>query len=279
MKYLLLAIFTLAAFADISNSQTGLTAVMVNTNQQIAKPTNFIQANNIATNEFCQFFQTQFVAYANLTTDTIGAGNEFISNSIATVNISATNTATNGKSAVRLINAVNNRGPAGGGTSWLKANHTFWTRIDAALWTNGFVRSVIGNNSTILTNVANYPTNQAVGYELGRTDTNVFGTLRIRLIAHNGTNATNGPWVNTGGNIFQIHTIGVSQKTNGEVKLYVSVEDFTKPQELTNAAITGGPSGNGTVSCGAWDLGLFQNGTNTFNSGTSIYTAWASWTN
>jgi hypothetical protein len=279
MKNIFAIIGMFSAICSTALSQTGLTALMVNSNAVIAKPTNFITANNIAVKELCTFYQTQFVTFANLQTDDVGSTTEFISNSVASVNIVGTNTVTNAKSAVRLINSVNARAPAGGGTSWLKADHTFWLRIDNAIGTNAFIRSVMGNSSIISTNVASLPTNDAIGFELGRTNTNASGSLRIRLIAHNGTSLTNGPWVDTGGNLFQTHTIGIAQKTNGQVKLYISVDDFAKPQEATNAAITGGPNNNGAVYHGAWDCGIFQDGTNAFNAGSSIYTAWVSWTN
>jgi hypothetical protein len=182
-------------------------------------------------------------------------GNANATNSIVSASIEATNSS--GKAAVRLIRDVNSRPPAGVGTGFGGDSHTIWTRLDV-LPIGGVIRAVLGNNVAQATNIAEYPTNRAIGFELN--DNN--GTNQVRLIAHNGTTNTNGSWVNIG-DVFQRYWIGVEQnKTNGEVKLYVGLNSAT-PTNNTNATILGGPTNNADINLSAFDIGIFTTNTNT----------------
>lgn len=240
--------------------------VTVNSNGVIIKPTNFWAVNApVSVDANHNMFKT---AFANLATATSAGANTVISNSIVECDIAATNTS--GTSSVRLIARVNDRGSSGQGTQFGNNSHTAYTVIDALPRINGNVRVVLGN-STFSTNIAAYPTGHAIGYELenvGTSDTN-----RVRLIAHNGTTATNGPWVSIG-TAFQRFTIGVRQnKTNNIVELIVGVNEAT-PAINTNATISGGPTGNADIGESAFDFGLFTTGTNAAGINANVYAAW-----
>jgi hypothetical protein len=159
-------------------------------------------------------------------------------------------------------------GPAGNGTLFGSDSHTAWVRIQAVP-RSGTARVVVGNNTFFATNIAEYPTNRAIGFEL----TDAGGdTNQVRLIAHNGTTNTNGPWV-TIGDIFQRYWIGVEQnKTNGEIKLYVGVNAAT-PTNNTNATISGGPTNNAGGGLSSFDAGIFTTNTNGISIGVNVYSA------
>jgi hypothetical protein len=163
---------------------------------------------------------------ADLSTDTIG-GTTIVGNSVAIATIAATNSS--GKAATRLIRNVNSSVAGGVGTLFGNDNHALWTRIEATP-RSGSVRVILGNSTSTTTNIAEYPTNRAIGFELS----DVGGeTNQIRLLAHNGTTNTNGPWVAVG-TVFNKYWIGVEQnKTNGEVKLYVGVNATTPTNNTT----------------------------------------------
>jgi len=291
MKYLiaLLMFVSGSAFA-----QTNLRSVMTDTNGVVQRPTNFITTNRIvsvATNGTVanptnfwtansnsinsvvasvgstnnQIFNRTISSLADLSTDTtngiVAVGDSFFTSSIAATNSS-------GKAAVRLIGNVNSRSPAGLGTLFGSDSHTIWTRIEVVP-RNGIARIVLGNRIFENTNIAIYPTNTAIGFEV--TDIGG-GTNGVRLIAHNGATNTNGPWVNIG-DVFQRYWIGVEQnKTSGEVKLYVGV-NAAVPTNNTNATISGGPTNNAGGGLSSFDAGIFTTNTNAGSINLYIFSA------
>jgi hypothetical protein len=292
MKYLIAILFLISGFS--ANAQTNVRAVVVDTNGVLQKPTNFITTNRIvsvttngtvanptnfwtansnsinsvvasvaSTNN--QIFNRTVSSMADLSTDTVSGSTE-IGNSAAKAGIAATNST--GKAAFRLIRDVNSQVPQGAGTLFGSDSHTIWTRIESVPRA-GVVRGVLGNTTAGTTNIAEYPTNRAIGFEL----TDAGGdTNQVRLIAHNGTTNTNGPWV-TIGDVFQRYWIGVEQnKTNGEVKLYVGVNSAT-PTNNTNATITGGPTNNAGSTLSSFDAGIFATNTNAISITLNVYSA------
>jgi hypothetical protein len=271
MKYLIALLFVVSGFS--ANAQTNLRAVMVDTNGTTQKPNNFWTANSNSINSIIsntsstnnQIFNRTISSLADLSTDVIG-GSSFISNSAAILIIDGTNAS--GKSATRLIRDVNSRAIAGVGTLFGNDNHIAWLRIEASPRA-GSIRAVLGNSTSLSTNIAEYPTNRAIGFEI----TDAGGdTNQVRLIAHNGTTNTNGPWV-TVGTIFDRYWIGVEQnKTSGEVKLYVGLNSST-PTNNTNATITGGPTNNAGAALSSFDAGAFTTNTNAGNLNLRVYSA------
>jgi hypothetical protein len=247
--------------------------VSVETNGTVASPTNFWTANSNSINSVVasvastnnQIFSRTVSSMADLSTDTIN-GTTTMGDSVAMANIAGTNSL--GKSAFRLLRDVNSRNPAGVGTQFGSDSHAFWKRIESVP-RGGTVRAVLGNTTFGTTNIAEYPTDRAIGFELSNAggDTN-----QVRLIAHNGTTNTNGPWVAIG-DIFQRYWIGVEQnKTNGEVKLYVGVNAAT-PTNNTNATITGGPTNNAGGGLSSFEAGIFTTNTNAGNINLNVYSA------
>jgi hypothetical protein len=294
MKHLIAALlFFVLAFSV--QAQTNLRTVMVGTNGVVQRPTNFITTNRIVSVETNgtvanptnfwtansnsinsvvasiastnnQIFNRTVSSMADLSTDTVN-GIATIGNSIAIANIAATNSS--GKVAIRLIRDVNSLANAGVGTQFGSDSHTFWTRIEAVP-RSGNVRAILGNTVGGTTNIAEYPTNRAIGFELRSLSASA--TNEVRLIAHNGTTNTNGPWV-TIGDIYQRYWIGVEQnKTNGEVKLYVGVNAAT-PTNNTNATISGGPTNNASTAQSSFDAGIFTTNTNSGAIGLNVYSA------
>jgi hypothetical protein len=281
MKYLIAALVFVSGFS--AQAQTNLRTVMTDTNGVVQRPTNFIVTNRIvsvATNGTVanptifwtansnsinsvvasvastnnQIFNRTVSSMADLSTD-VTNGTVTVGDSVVIASIAATNST--GKAASRLIRDVNSLVPAGVGTLFGNDSHTTWTRIQA-IPRSGTIRVVVGNNTFFATNIAEYPTNRAIGFEL----TDAGGdTNQVRLIAHNGTTNTNGPWV-TIGDIFQRYWIGVEQnKTNGEVRLYVGLNS-TPPTNNTNATILGGPTNNAGNLLSGFDVGVFTTNTN-----------------
>ena len=271
MKYLIAILFLISGFS--ANAQTNVRAVVVDTNGVLQKPTNFWTANSNSINSVVasvgstnnQIFNRTISSLADLSTDTtngiVAVGDSFFTSSIAATNSS-------GKAAARLIGNVNSRNPAGLGTLFGSDSHTIWTRIESVP-RGGIVRIVLGNRIFENTNIAIYPTNTAIGFEV----TDVGGeTNGVRLIAHNGTTNTNGPWVNIG-DVFQRYWIGVEQnKTNGEVKLYVGINSGT-PTNNTNATINGGPTNNAGGGLSSFDAGIFTTNTNAGSISVNVYSA------
>jgi hypothetical protein len=254
---------------------SGTNAVLVNSNGEVVSPTNVWAANSNAINAVIapvsyfteRIFNRRMTSFADLRTESVDASAN-VSNSTASITIQFTNT--NGAAAVMLMRDINNVGPAGVGTRFGADNHWLWINFDCVVREHGTFRVVLGGNQNATSNIGAYPTNSAFGFEL----TQAAGeTNQVRLIAHNGTTNTNGPWVPIG-NLFQRYWIGVEQnKTNGEVKLYVGVNAAT-PTNNTNATISGGPTNNAAAANTALTARVSITNSNTNgNVGVSILSA------
>ena len=156
---------------------------------------------------------------------------------------------------------------AGANSMWSSGFTAF---VFTAAWarSNQVLRFVVGHSTG--DPIGQYPTNRAVGIEFyGDT------ALSARLIAHNGTAATNGPLV-TGLRNFPYATYdlyAVRYYTNGTVELYRSINRgaFTN---IPAATITGGPTNNAAITtAGAVDL-AFDSGTNAASGSTSTRPQW-----
>jgi hypothetical protein len=266
MKRLVVLMLFLCA-PVLSNAQTNLRTVMVATNGVTQKPTNFWTANSNSINAVVAASSTSFTPSDSVYriqqyffgNNTKESNNSTITdiNSNLSIGIAATNT--NAIGAVRLIGDVNSSGTSGVGTLFANDSHTTWIRLEALPRENGLIRFVLGLQNNLSTNLASYPTNRAIGLELRSLSGSL--TNEVRLIAHNGTTNTNGPWV-TVGNVFQDYTLGVSQnKTNGQIRLFVGVNQGT-PTLNTNATILGGPTNNGININSALEVGVFTTNTN-----------------
>jgi len=307
MKYYIAAL--MFAFGAVSAfGQTNLRTVMVNSNGVVERPTNFISTNGIVTANTtngsvlsptnfwnnivptnfwasnssniistlgigaagAQTTQKAMLALGLLATATNGAF-AIITNSFVSVQSSPTNAASS--AAIRLMAQAGSRVPNGVGTTWASLNNEFWVTAQYSIGgTNNRIRVVVGNDENTLTNVAAYPIAQAVGYEV-LVDTN--SDLRVRLIAHNGTTATNGPFVSfaPSGDIFQRYTIGVKvNKTNGACSLFVGTNSFP-PVEIPSAQIIG-PTNNGIGGDGAFDIGAFNTQTNAIGATATVFDAY-----
>jgi hypothetical protein len=120
-----------------------------------------------------------------------------------------------------------------------------------------------------MSNIASYPTNKAIGFEI---ETTVGLTNRIRLIAHNGTNSTNGAWHEVG-DVFQRQNISIRHTgTNGTAQLWHSI-NYNQPTNVTAAGISGAPVGNGPIGHSTWEMGFFQPSTNNGNAGITVFKA------
>lgn len=274
MKYIiLLLIFVLGSAAQ---AQTNLRTVMADTNGMVQRPTNFWTANSNSINSVVSnvsgfspmnfVLKYQLANFANLTTQTSGSATASATNSIATLSVPATNT--DAVAAIRLIQDVNARASAGSGTVFGQANHSFWIRMGTAPSFNATTRITLGHSVFVSTNIGSALTNRGFGFEISSTNAQ---DLRVRLIAHNGTNSTNGPWVAIN-DIFQRYTIGAAQKTNGEVNLYVGT-NYGNAIINTNATISGGPTSSGAIGNHALDFRLESTNTNSYNVGATIYSA------
>jgi hypothetical protein len=175
-----------------------------------------------------------------------------------------------------MVEAVNAMGTAGTGTDWTDEMH-FYMNLDGIvrLTNTGSVwRTVIGGYTFgASSNIAEYPTNKAVGLEIQSFGGPAIITNRARLIAHNGTSATNGEWVVIG-DVFQKFNILIKHKgTNGVIELWHS-QNWNQPTNNTNATLTGGPTSSAVGAFQAWDAGYFQPNTNAGNSGLTIWRAY-----
>jgi hypothetical protein len=258
-----LLITSVSAFAQ------GLTGVMVNSNGVVQRPTNFMVANNIATNQGVLVDFSYPIGTANLITYVQGA-NTGAGGTNGYVFFGTDGTTTNAQGLVRLLGAVNNMGTGGVGTDWRDEMNFVFT-LDGLIRstaTGSQWRTVIGVYGVSTgTNIAAYPTNRAIGLELESGTTGSL-TNRVRLIAHNGTTNTNGPWVDLG-DIFQRYNIIIKHKgTNGIVELWHSL-NYNQPTNNTNATISGAPTAAGGPLLNAWDAGIFQP-TNNTNGNSSI---------
>ena len=276
MKYLLSLIVLL--FVSVSGfSQTNLSAVMADTNGAVQRPTNFWTANSNSVNSVISNvsgFNAVELAYkirqSFFVNSTIESLNGTVSITNSSLNTSIAGTNSSGIAAVRLLATVNENGPSGIGTLFGTHSHRAWIQLDSVPRENGLVRFVLGGIGSSSTNIAQYPTNRSVGFELrsiGGSATN-----EIRLIAHNGSTNTNGPWVVLG-TIFQKYTIGVEQnKTNGNIHLWIG-SGSVNPTLNTNATISGGPTNNAGIGESALEVGLFTTNTNSASINLSVFSA------
>lgn len=255
----------LAILATSPTALAQLKAVMVDESGVVQRPANFWSANSQAS------YNRHDVTFANLLVQTNDGGIANMTNSQLSISLQSTNATSRG--AFRVMDIANGRPSAGVGTAWANDSHAFWIVMDCVARGTDVFRSV-GGNDTAGTNIAAYPTQRAVGFEMGLAgESGGTGTNRVRLIAHNGTSSTNGPWVNVG-TWFDRYTIGVlHNKSSGEVRLVVGVNS-APPALNTNATITGGPTNNGATSDSAWEIGMFSTQTNASAAGVSIYSAW-----
>lgn len=297
MKYLIAVLIFFASGFTIQ-AQTNLRSVMVDTNGVVQRPTNFITTNRIVsvdTNGAVATPSNFWTANSNSINSVVSSisssftpvdyvykvqqyffGNNTIESNNATINdanssllISIASTNSNAVGAVRLIANVNSRSAAGLGTLFANDSHTAWFRLESVPRENGLARFVLGAPSNPNTNIATYPTNRAFGFELKGLGGDTNG---IRLIAHNGTTNTNGPWVAIG-DIFQDYIIGVRQnKTNGEISLFVGLNQ-SSPTINTNATILGGPTNNADNLQNALEVGLFATNTNSISISLQINAA------
>lgn len=261
------------------HGQTVLRSVMVNTNGVVQNPTNFIATNRIVSvtsggqvNNPSNFWTAnassilsllpQSESLAAVFSSPLASLTTYASNAIAQatngVGIMYIDGATNsGASAIRLMQEVNNRESGGSGTLFAEHNHTISIVGQMILRANGLMRVVLGS-SAATNDLAAYPSSAAVGFELDEINTS---TNRVRLIAHNGTVATNGPWVDFG-DIFQQYTFVVFQnRTNGTVQLSIGT-NLTAPVLQTNATISGGPTVNAPFDADSLDIRISKSSTN-----------------
>jgi|688.fasta_scaffold632398_2 hypothetical protein len=256
----------LILLALASTCAAQLKSVMVDDSGVVQRPVNFWNANGQLN------ANRRNVTFANLSTHTSQGGMANVTNSQASFTLESTNA--NSSASIRLMQTANGRPSAGAGTIWAGDSHAFWCVIDVIPRGTDVLRFVAGN-STVNTNYGIYPTNRAVGFEISLAgESGGVGTNRLRLIAHNGSSATNGPWVNIG-NWFDWYTIGVQQnKTNGEIRVSIGLNGLS-PTLITNATIMGGPTNNGAAGLSAWEAGMFSTQTNgSGGAGAGIYSAW-----
>ena len=165
---------------------------------------------------------------------------------------SGTNTNSVGGIRLGVMESYENQSNTGANKTW---NSPFTVYLNGSFYgnPNGLVRFVVGGRTTSA--IGEYPTNRAVGIEFSHP-TDVNGTQLIRLIAHNGTTSTNGPWITNFPTFPFVYllTYGVRYNTNGNVELYRSVNRgaFTN---VASANIGGGPTNNPSgVTWGAVDI-------------------------
>lgn len=171
---------------------------------------------------------------------------------VATGSRWAVNLATNASSASGVRLGRLDRGY--NDTPILAWSGAFTAFVYAEIWsrTNAICRFVVTQTGTT-EGIANYPTNRAVGIEF-RGDAN----MEARLIAHNGTTATNGPWVSFdyGSIVYAYNTLfAVRHLTNGTVELY------RNSTNVPSATITGGPTNGSSAGFVHVDYGM-ENSTN-----------------
>lgn len=294
-----IAVLMLFSLVFVAQAQTNLRTVMVDTNGVVQRPTNFIATNRIvsvATNGTVATPTNFWTANSNFINSVVSnssstfnsvdliykvqqyffgpsiieSNNAFvtIASSLLEISIAATNT--NASGGARLINSVNSRSSGGVGTLFGNDSHTAWLRFESVPRENSLVRFILGTPSNPSTNIAAYPTNRAFGFELRSISASL--TNEVRLIAHNGTTNTNGPWVAIG-DIFQDYTIGAKQnKTNGEINLFVGSNQGV-PTVNTNATIFGGPTNNAGGGQSALEIGMFTTNTNSASVNVTVHGA------
>lgn len=298
MKHLIASLLIAFSALVCANAQTNLRTVMVDSNGVVARPTNFIGTNGFVTvtpsnsvvnsptnfwsanasnintvisNQGVTFSDMAYSVrqsfFANLAT-LITNGSFAQTNSEVSFFIAGTNT--NAFVGARLIAHVNAEKSQGAGTLFNVDSHTVWIRMENNLGTgsNAITRVVLGNDSYQPSTVGAYPTNiPAIGFEISAVPGTA--TNRIRLIACNGTNSTNGPWVNVD-TIFRKFTVGVQQTKGTNLVRLLYGGSMNTPTNISQ--INGGPtiSGNGNS---ALDMAVIATGTNPANLSATIYSA------
>jgi membrane-bound inhibitor of C-type lysozyme len=164
-----------------------------------------------------------------------------------TVNLATNASSASGVRLGRLDRGYND-------SALLAWSSTFTAFVYAEIWarTNAICRFVVTQTGTT-EGIANYPTNRAVGIEFRGA-----ANMEARLIAHNGTTATNGPWVsfNYGSIVYAYNTLfAVRHLTNGTVELY------RNSTNVPSATITGGPTNGSSAGFVHVDYGM-ENSTN-----------------
>lgn len=288
MKYYVAAFIALLTAVQ-ALGQTNLRTVMVNSNGVVEKPTNFNSVNGFVvadTNTGSVQYPTNFwtnvvpsifwsnnsaniasilnlsdapsqkaVLGTGLASMTTNGGTVTVTNSYA--RLTTPNTNASAFAALRLMAEAGSRNPNGAGTTWATFNNEFYVTAQYAMNTesNKF-RVVVGNFQYSSTNIATIPTSPAVGYEV-MVDTN--DDLLVRLIAHNGTNLINGPFVSLApnGDIYQRYTIGVRvNKTNGACSLLIGTNSM--PVTVIPSAQITGPTINASGNYDSFDIGIFN---------------------
>lgn len=282
MKYYVAAFIAILTAVQ-ALGQTNLRTVMVNSNGVIEKPTNFNSANRFVitdSNNGSVLYPSNFwtnnasailsvigsldqldpptqraVLGTGLASMVTNGGTVSLTNSYAKLTTPSTNASA--FAALRLMAEAGSRNPNGVGTTWASFNNEFYVTAQYAMNTesNKF-RVVVGNFQYSSTNIATIPTSHAVGYEV-MVDTN--DDLLVRLIAHNGTTLTNGPFVSLApnGDIYQRYTIGVSvNKTNGVCSLLIGTNSL--PISVISAAQIIGPTNNASGNYDSFDIGIFN---------------------
>jgi hypothetical protein len=165
------------------------------------------------------------------------------------------------------MEGITHSSSAGANSMWSSGFSAF---VFTSVWSrsNQVLRFVVGHSTG--DPIGQYPTNRAVGIEFSGD-----AALSARLIAHDGTTATNGPLVtglrNTPYAAYDLYA--VRYYTNGTVELYRSVARgaFTN---IAAATITGGPTNNALINtAGAVDL-AFDSGTNAAPGSTATRPQW-----
>lgn len=169
---------------------------------------------------------------------------------------------------VRIGRMEPSHGAAFGGNNTWNTGFSAFVFLSAWSRSNQVLRFVVGHD--INDPIGQYPTNRAVGVEFSGD-----GSLSARLIAHNGTTATNGPLI-TGlraDPYAHYDLYAVRYYPNGTVELYRSVSrgPFTN---IPPATITGGPTNNGSgFTFGAVDV-AYDNGTNVAAASATTFIHW-----
>lgn len=206
----------------------------------------------------------------NLGTSENLGGAVFNSNNAIYLSAAGTNTAS--QAGIRFAEQGYNQ-PAGGvGTLFGSETISLYTVVNTVVPRTTVIRVVLGNHYLNTTNIGVAPTNRAIGYEIiQQSQTN--NQVQLRLIAHNGTSLTNGPYVYIG-EYFSRFTIGVvPNRTNGEVKLFVAVGSVA-PTNIPAATIMGGPTNNAPINHGSFEAGIDTVTTNAQGGNVNIIKAW-----
>lgn len=298
MKTLITSLAIALFITVCASAQTNLRTVMVDSNGVVARPTNFIQTNGFVTvnttnsvvNSPTNFWSAnasnintvisnQVLTFSSFpysirqsffsdSTQIVTNAAIYVTNSYVNTFINGTNT--NAFAGIRLIAHVNAELSQGAGTLFNVDSHTVWIRMENNLSTgsNAITRVVLGNDSYQPSTVGAYPTNiPAIGFEISAIPGTA--TNQIRLIACNGTNSTNGPWV-TIDTIFRKFTVGVQQTKGTNLVRLLYGGSMNAPTNISQ--INGGPtiSGNGNS---ALDMAVIATGTNPANLSAILYSA------